>query len=103
MNAEALYPRHESTGNDIGMAEILRHHRDHYEELDRKGWMYKLPVQDSIRDLVGPSYLGSFYDAYGFNIDLNAFLIEGFKIYDKEGKPGALTGAIHPRVRMLRR
>ena len=37
---------------------------DHYKEFDKKGWMYKLPVQDSIRDWVGPGYLGSFYDAY---------------------------------------
>ena len=37
---------------------------EHYKEFDRNGWMYKLPVQDSIRDWVGPGYLGSFYDAY---------------------------------------
>ncbi|MDE6650253.1 MAG: DUF4968 domain-containing protein [Muribaculaceae bacterium] len=37
---------------------------DHYKEFDEKGWMYRLPVQDSIRDWVGPGYLGSFYDAY---------------------------------------
>ncbi len=37
---------------------------DHYKEFDEKGWMYKLPVQDSIRDWVGPGYLSSFYDAY---------------------------------------
>lgn len=37
---------------------------DHYKEFDRNGWMYRLPVTDSIRDWVGPGYLGSFYDAY---------------------------------------
>lgn len=37
---------------------------DHYKEFDEKGWMYKLPVTDSIRDWVGPGYLSSFYDAY---------------------------------------
>lgn len=37
---------------------------EHYKEFDEKGWMYKLPVQDSIRDWVGPGYLSSFYDAY---------------------------------------
>lgn len=37
---------------------------EHYKEFDRKGWMYKLAVKDSIRDWVGPGYLGSFYDAY---------------------------------------
>ena len=37
---------------------------EHYKEFDDKGWMYKLAVQDSIRDWVGPGYIGSFYDAY---------------------------------------
>lgn len=37
---------------------------EHYKEFDKNGWMYKLPVQDSIKDWVGPGYLGSFYDAY---------------------------------------
>ena len=37
---------------------------EHYKEFDKNGWMYKLPVQDSIRDWVGPGYLSSFYDAY---------------------------------------
>jgi len=37
---------------------------DHYKEFDKNGWMYRLPVTDSIRDWVGPGYLGSFYDAY---------------------------------------
>ena len=37
---------------------------DHYKELDRNGWMYQQAVADSIRDWVGPGYVGSFYDAY---------------------------------------
>ena len=37
---------------------------DHYKEFDRNGWMYQQAVRDSIRDWVGPGYLGSFYDAY---------------------------------------
>ncbi len=37
---------------------------EHYKEFDKNGWMYKLPVQDSIKDWVGPGYLSSFYDAY---------------------------------------
>lgn len=37
---------------------------DHYKEFDKNGWMYKGAVRDSIRDWVGPGYLGSFYDAY---------------------------------------
>jgi alpha-D-xyloside xylohydrolase len=37
---------------------------NHYKEFDRNGWMYRGAVRDSIRDWVGPGYLGSFYDAY---------------------------------------
>jgi alpha-D-xyloside xylohydrolase len=37
---------------------------EHFKEFDEKGWMYRLPIQDSIKDWVGPGYLGSFYDAY---------------------------------------
>ena len=35
-----------------------------YKELDAHGWMYHQAVKDSIRDWVGPGYVGSFYDAY---------------------------------------
>ena len=37
---------------------------DNYRALDNNGWMYRQAVVDSIRDWVGPGYLGSFYDAY---------------------------------------
>ncbi len=37
---------------------------EHYKEFDRNGWMYQVAIRDSIRDWVGPGYLGSFYDAY---------------------------------------
>lgn len=37
---------------------------DHYKEFDKNGWMYQGAIRDSIRDWVGPGYLGSFYDAY---------------------------------------
>jgi alpha-D-xyloside xylohydrolase len=37
---------------------------EHYKEFDRNGWMYKKAVEDSIKDWVGPGYVGSFYDAY---------------------------------------
>ncbi len=37
---------------------------EHYKEFDQKGWMYQQAIKDSIRDWVGPGYLGSFYDAY---------------------------------------
>ncbi|MCQ2064656.1 MAG: DUF5110 domain-containing protein [Bacteroidaceae bacterium] len=40
------------------------HTTDHYREFDSKGWMYTRAVRDSIRDWVGPGYIGSFYDAY---------------------------------------
>ncbi len=37
---------------------------EHYKEFDRQGWMYQQAVKDSIRDWIGPGYIGSFYDAY---------------------------------------
>lgn len=37
---------------------------EHFGEFDRNGWMYRQAITDSIRDWVGPGYLGSFYDAY---------------------------------------
>jgi len=37
---------------------------DNYKAFDEHGWMYQQAVKDSIRDWVGPGYIGSFYDAY---------------------------------------
>ncbi len=37
---------------------------DHYKEFDRRGWMYRQAVNDSVRDWIGRGYIGSFYDAY---------------------------------------
>lgn len=37
---------------------------DHYKEFDKNGWMYQQAITDSIKDWIGPGYLGSFYDAY---------------------------------------
>ncbi len=37
---------------------------EHFKEFDRNGWMYQQAIKDSIRDWVGPGYIGSFYDAY---------------------------------------
>lgn len=37
---------------------------EHYKEFDSKGWMYTRAVEDSLKDWVGPGYIGSFYDAY---------------------------------------
>lgn len=37
---------------------------EHFKEFKDKGWMYMQAVKDSIKDWVGPGYVGSFYDAY---------------------------------------
>jgi len=37
---------------------------EHFKEFDTKGWMYRQAIKDSVRDWVGPGYVGSFYDAY---------------------------------------
>ena len=37
---------------------------EHFKEFENKGWMYMQAIKDSIRDWVGPGYVGSFYDAY---------------------------------------
>lgn len=37
---------------------------EHFREFDSRGWMYRGAINDSIRDWVGPGYLGSFYDAF---------------------------------------
>jgi alpha-D-xyloside xylohydrolase len=36
----------------------------HFREFDRRGWMYRQSVSDSVRDWIGKGYIGSFYDAY---------------------------------------
>lgn len=37
---------------------------DHFKEFEKNGWMYMQAVKDSVRDWIGPGYVGSFYDAY---------------------------------------
>ena len=37
---------------------------EHFKEFDSRGWMYQQAIKDSVRDWVGPGYVGSFYDAY---------------------------------------
>ncbi len=37
---------------------------DNYKAFDSQGWMYRQAVEDSIKDWIGPGYIGSFYDAY---------------------------------------
>jgi alpha-D-xyloside xylohydrolase len=36
----------------------------HFKEFEKNGWMYMQAIKDSIKDWVGPGYIGSFYDAY---------------------------------------
>ncbi len=40
------------------------HTTEHFNEFDRKGWMYRQAVNDSIRDWIEEGYIGSFYDSY---------------------------------------
>ena len=37
---------------------------DNYKAFEQNNWMYLQAVKDSIRDWVGPGYVGSFYEAY---------------------------------------
>ncbi len=37
---------------------------EHFKQFDRKGWIYRLSVTDSLKDWVGPGYSYGFYDAY---------------------------------------
>ena len=37
---------------------------EHFKEFDEKGWMYRLSVEDGLKDWVGPGYTYGFYDAY---------------------------------------
>lgn len=37
---------------------------EHYKQFDQNGWMYQQAIKDSIKDWIGPGYIGSFYDAY---------------------------------------
>ena len=41
---------------------------EHFKEFYEKGWMYQQAIKDSIKDWVGPGYLGSFYDAYDADV-----------------------------------
>jgi alpha-D-xyloside xylohydrolase len=56
---------------------------ENYKAFDKKGWMYKQAVKDSIRDWIAQGYIGSFYDAY--NEDARKLFWEQIKekIYSK--------------------
>ena len=58
----------------------------HYKALDAKGWMYQQAVKDSIRDWVGPGYIGSFYDAYSAGARRMFWQQMDENLYSKYGK-----------------
>ena len=37
---------------------------ENFKAFDENGWMYRRAVEDSVKDWIGPGYIGSFYDAY---------------------------------------
>lgn len=57
-----------------------------YKELDNNGWMYRQAVADSIRDWVGPGYIGSFYDAYSAGARKMFWRQMDENLYSKYGK-----------------
>jgi len=40
------------------------HTTDNFKAFDERGWMYRLALEDSIRDWIYPGFIGSFYDAF---------------------------------------
>ena len=59
---------------------------DNYKALDSHGWMYRRAVADSIRDWVGPGYVGSFYDAYSAGARKLFWQQMDDNLYSKYGK-----------------
>lgn len=57
-----------------------------YKALDAHGWMYRQAVKDSIRDWVGPGYVGSFYDAYSAGARRMFWQQMDENLYTKYGK-----------------
>lgn len=57
-----------------------------YKALDANGWMYQQAVRDSIRDWVGPGYVGSFYDAYSAGARKMFWQQMDENLYSKYGK-----------------
>ena len=55
-------------------------------ELDANGWIYKQPVNDSIRDWVGPGYVSTFYDAYSAGARKMFWKHMDENLYSKYGK-----------------
>lgn len=59
---------------------------DNYKSLDKNGWIYQQAVKDSIRDWVGPGYIGSFYDAYSAGARRMFWQQMDENLYSKYGK-----------------
>ena len=59
---------------------------NNYKALDANGWMYHQAVKDSIRDWVGPGYIGSFYDAYSAGARRMFWQQMDENLYSKYGK-----------------
>lgn len=57
-----------------------------FKELDANGWMYRRAVEDSIKDWVGPGYVGSFYDAYSAGARKMFWRQMDENLYSKYGK-----------------
>jgi alpha-D-xyloside xylohydrolase len=54
-----------------------------YNEFNKKGWLYKRNVYDSIRDWVGPGYHSTFYDVFNENARKGFWDLINQKIYSK--------------------
>ncbi len=74
---------------------------DNYRELDAHGWMYRQAVNDSLRDWVGPGYVGSFYDAYSADARKTFWRQMNEQLYTKyrEGIDAWWMDASEPNVR----
>lgn len=57
-----------------------------YKELAANGWMYRQAITDSIKDWVGPGYIGSFYDAYSSGARKMFWRQIDENLYSKYGK-----------------
>jgi len=54
-----------------------------YNEFDRKGWLYKRNIVDSVKDWVGPGYHSTFYDVFNEEARKGFWDLINKKIYSK--------------------
>lgn len=54
-----------------------------YNEFNKKGWLYKRNVVDSVRDWVGPGYASTFYDVFNKDARKGFWDLINKKIYSK--------------------